>query len=322
MKRKITLLIIRTIVSVSLIGFLLFNLGKENLFGLPSYLNNASYQFLVFPILAFFAAIVLGALRWGKLLEIQGIEFEFAPLLKLTYISVFFSNFLPGLVGGDAVKLFYTLRKTRKTAGILASIIFDRILGVSALLVIAVFTLPFSFNVPEIKKISLFVLILFILFLIAVFLFFNLKNSPILRKIYKINVFDLGNKIKTFKNSMVLYRKEKNILSYAFILALAIQFFIVASCYFVGLFLNLRIPFYYFLLFVPIIQLITFLPITIGGIGTREWTFVLLFTTASGLISKMDAFALSIGFYLAILMTSLPGAITYLLIGGEIKNNK
>lgn len=320
MKRKILLFVIRTVVSVFLMGFLLFNLGKENLLGFPSYLNNASYIFLALSILTFIATVTLGAVRWGKLLEVQDIKFKFLSILQLTFIGFFFSNFLPGLVAGDAVKLFYTAKNTRNTVGTLASILLDRILGISALLVIVVFALFFSFNIPEIKKISLFVFILFILFLIAVFLFFNLKSSSILRRIYKISVFNLGNKIKTFKNSIVVYRDKKNILAYAFLLALVIQFLMVAVCYFMGLFFNLRVPFHYFLLFIPIIQLITFLPITIGGIGTREWTFVLLFTTASGLISKMDAFALSIGFYLATLITSLPGAIAYLLIGGELKN--
>ncbi|MDD5454367.1 MAG: lysylphosphatidylglycerol synthase transmembrane domain-containing protein [Candidatus Ratteibacteria bacterium] len=319
MKRKILLLAVRFIVSISLVLFLLFNLGKENLFGLPGYLNNASYELLAFPILAFFAAIALGAVRWGKLLEIQGIKFAFFPLLQLTLISNFFSNFLPGLVGGDAVKLFYATRKNRKTAGILASILLDRIMGVAALLLIAVFALPFSFNVPEIEKISLFVCILFILFIIGVFLFFNLKSSPILKRIYKISIFDLGNKIKTFKNSVVLYRNKKRILAYAFTMALVIQFFMVIGCYFVSLFFNFNIPLRYFLVFIPIIQLITFLPITVGGIGMREWSFVLFFTTASGLVVKMDAFALSIGFYIAVLFSSLPGGIVYLLMGGEIR---
>jgi uncharacterized protein (TIRG00374 family) len=319
MKRKILLLVIRTVVSVSLIGFLLSNLGKENLLGFPSYLNNASYIFLALAILTFIAAIVLGAVRWRKLLEAQDIKVKFYQTLKLTFIGVFFSNFLPGLVGGDIVKLFYAAKNTRKTAETLASILLDRILGVSALLVIAVFALPFSFSIPEIQRISLFVFILFAIFLVGVFLFFNLKSFSILKRIYNIRVFDLGNKIKTFKNSVVVYRDKKNILAYTFFIAIVIQFLIVAVCYFVGLFFNLHVPFHYFLLFIPIIQLITFLPITIGGIGTREWSFVLLFTTASGLIPKIDAFALSIGFYLTTLITSLPGGILYLLIGGEIK---
>jgi hypothetical protein len=201
----------------------------------------------------------------------------------------------------------------------LASIFFDRILGVAALLIIAVFAVSFSFNFPHLRGISLIILFLFIIFLLSVFLFFALKSSPLLKRIYKIKIFDLGNKLETFKNSIVLYRKVKNILAYAFFIAVVIQFLMVLVAYFTAAFLNLQVPFRYFLLFIPLIQLITFLPVTINGIGMREWAFMLLFATASGLISRMDAFALSIGFYFAILLTSLPGGVVYLLMGGEIK---
>lgn len=319
MKRKILLFVGRTLISISLVGFLLFKLGVENLIALPSYLAGASYRFLLFAILAFLAAIALGALRWGKLLEVQGVEFEFVPLLKLTFLGVFFSNFLPGSVGGDAVKLFYTARKTRKTAGILASILLDRILGIAALLAIAVFSLPFSFNIPALRGISFVVLVLFIVFLSVVFLFFTLKNSSVPKKIYKIRALDLGNKIKIFKDSVALYRKAKNVLAYAFLLAVLIQIFIVLVAYFVAVFLGFRMPSGYFLLFVPLIQLLIFLPVSVNGIGIREWSFVMLFSTAAALISQTDAFALSIGFYAATLISSLPGGIIYLLAGGEMK---
>lgn len=319
MKRKILLFVGRAVVSVSLISFLLVKLGRENLSGLPSYLTDASYQFFIFAILAFFAAISLSALRWGKLLEVQGIKFGFVPLLKLTFMGFFFSNFLPGSVGGDAVKLFYAAGKARKTAGVLASILLDRILGVAALLAIAFFFLPFSFNIKDIRWISFIILILFIVFLLIVFLFFTVKSSSVLSRIYKIRIFDFGNKIKTFKDSIVLYRKAKNILTYAFLIAVSIQIFMVLVAYFVMMSFTFRIPFHYFLLSIPLIQLIIFLPVSVNGIGIREWSFVMLFSTATALISQMDAFALSIGFYIAGLLTSLPGGIIYLLMGGEMK---
>ncbi len=320
MKRKLLLLVGRTVVSVSLIGFLLFNLGKENIQELPSYLEGACYVFLLFSVLSVFAVVACCAVRWKRLLDVQGIEFSFFSILKLTFIGVFFSNFLPGLVGGDAVKLFYTTQKTRKTAGILASILLDRVLGVSALLVIVVLVLPFSFNVPAVKENYPFVLVLFTLFWVAVFLFFNLKSSSVLRRLYKIGVFDLGNKVKRFKDSLVIYRKSKSVFVYTFFVSLVIQFLIIFFSYFVSRFLNLNIPVKYFFLFFPIIQLITFIPITVSGIGMREWAFIFFFATASGVITKMDAFALSITFYFVNLMSSVPGGIAYFLMGGEMKN--
>ncbi len=320
MSKKILFLVIRVIVSISLIGFLLFNLGRENLRGFPAYLENASYSFLVISILIFALAIMLNAIRWKKLLEVQGIELKFGLIFKLTFIGVFFSNFLPGVVGGDAVKLYYTAKNTQKTASSLVSIFLDRLLGMSALLVIAFFAVLFTLNISEIRGIALFVFSLFVLFLIVVYFFFNLKRSSVLNRLFGIRLFNLGDKIKKFKNALVIYRKRKDILAYTFFLSFIIQFLIVIVSYFVALFLNLRISVVYFLLFVPLIQLIMSIPVTIAGIGTREWGFVFFFTTIAGIITKMDAFALSIGYYLATLIASLPGGILYLLKGGELRD--
>jgi uncharacterized protein (TIRG00374 family) len=319
MRRKILFFIIRAIVSISLIGFLLFNLGKKNLQNFPVYLQSASYPFLVISIVIFAVAVMLTAIRWKKLLEVQDIEFKFASLFKLTFIGFFFSNFLPGMVGGDAVKLYYTAKNTRKTAGSLASILLDRLLGLSALLIIATFAILFFFRVPEVKMIAPFVFSLFALFLIVVFLFFNLKSPSVLNRLFRIRLFDLGNKIKKFKNSLVIYRKRKNILAYTFFLSLIIRILIITVSYSISLFLNLHISATYFFLFFPIIQLITLLPITVGGVGTREWAFVFFFATVSGIITKTAAFALSITFYFVSLISSFPGCIAYLLMEGELK---
>lgn len=320
MARKILFLFIRAVVSVSLIGLLLFNLGKENLEGLPTYLDNASYPFLALSILILVTAIILSAVRWRKLLEVQGIKLKFGSILKLTFIGVFFSNFLPGLVAGDAVKLHYIAKSTKRATASLASMFLDRFSGVSALFVVSVFAVFFVGGITEIQRITLFVFSSFILFLIIIFLLFNLKHSPGLGRVYEIKAFDFGGKIKRFKDSLLIYRKRKKILAYTFSISLLIQLLAIIVSYFVSRFLNLHIPIRYFFLFFPIIQLITFFPITLGGIGTRDWAFIFFFTTATGVITKMDAFALSIGFYLVNVMSSLPGAVAYLLTGGTLKD--
>lgn len=320
MKKRIILLIIRAVVSISLIGLLLISLGKEKLQDLPSYLNNASYPFLAAAVLSFITAIILGAVRWGKLLEVQDIKLRFSSILKLTFIGIFFSNFLPGLVAGDAVKLYYTAKNTKKAAASLASMFLDRFLGVSALFVVAVFAVIFIRGITEIQRIILFVFSSFILFLIIVFLLFNIRNSSFLGKIYGIKMFDFGDRMKRFKDSLFIYKKRKDILARTFFISLAIQFLIIIVSYFVSRFLNMQIPVRYFLLFFPVIQLIAFFPVTLGGIGTREWAFIFFFATAAGIVTKMDAFALSIVFYLVNIISSLPGAAAYLLMGGGIKN--
>ena len=83
--------------------------------------------------LAFVAAILLyllaqftSTLRWKLLLpRMLGIR----KLFSLYMIGSFFNTFLPGLIGGDAVKGFYLYKETGKGSLTLASIFMDRYIG-------------------------------------------------------------------------------------------------------------------------------------------------------------------------------------------------
>lgn len=80
----------------------------------------------------------LGAFRWGRLLEVQGIHLKYSLLLKLTLVGVYFSQLIPGAVSGDLLKLAY-VAKTREGQGTQAflTIAMDRIVGVAGLFLVA-----------------------------------------------------------------------------------------------------------------------------------------------------------------------------------------
>ena len=61
------------------------------------------------------------------------------------------------------------------------------------------------------------------------------------------------------------------------------------------------------------------IPISISGIGAREGAFILFFSTLGRTISPLDAFALGLGIYLMVLVSSLSGGLIYLVRGGKIK---
>ena len=345
-------------VSFSLIGMLLLKLGKENLQQFPFYFQQASYSFLWISVLIFSFAILIAALRWKILLQVQNIKLPFLPIYKLTYIGFFFSNFFPTVVGGDIVKLYYVIRHTKKGLAPLASMLLDRALGVIALVTISLVTISLSFHVPQIKAIaplivipcllllSLFLLLLYprmlacvglsilfvLLFLlnptvspliiascvIALWLFLFLVGSEN-SPLFKIKFLSLGEKFKKLYDAVSLYRESKGILFFCLGLSLLIQNSIAVVIYLISLAFNLNIPPVYFFLFYPLICLIMSLPITISGIGLRETAFVFFFTILEN-VTQMDAFALGLCFYLVTLATSSVGGIIYAFAGGEIKS--
>ncbi|MCK4822914.1 flippase-like domain-containing protein, partial [bacterium] len=65
----------------------------------------------------------------------------------------------------------------------------------------------------------------------------------------------------------------------------------------------------YFFLFVPIISVLTMLPISLNGIGIREGAFVFFFTKVG--ISSAQALSMSILTYTIVLLASLIGGLIY-----------
>ncbi len=84
--------------------------------------------------------ILIGTYRWKKLLELKSEKpISFLTLIKVQWIGQFFSSALPGAVTGDLIKLTYIKKIDQSITNryLLFSVLFDRVIGLSALLFIA-----------------------------------------------------------------------------------------------------------------------------------------------------------------------------------------
>jgi hypothetical protein len=85
---------------------------------------------------AHFAA---GAARWWLLVRSQDIEASYGAALRFNFIGMFFNTFMPGAVGGDAVKCWYIARgaPAGKRLEAAASVLLDRAVGLVSLVLLA-----------------------------------------------------------------------------------------------------------------------------------------------------------------------------------------
>ncbi len=81
-----------------------------------------------------FGALLITFLRWYVLVRAVDIPFRVYDALRLGFIGFFFNTFLPGSVGGDAVKaLFLAREQTNRRATAVATVIMDRAIALWAL---------------------------------------------------------------------------------------------------------------------------------------------------------------------------------------------
>ncbi len=252
---------------------------------------------LINPVVFFFASFLyiissyISTLRWKIFLPYQNLSIS--KLFSFYLIGAFFNNVLPGIIGGDVVKIFMIKDKTGLKQA-LASVFMERYTGLAALLFIGfIFFCLFYIKLPQHM------------------LIWSVPVSFAGLIVGSIFLLLLG-KIKVFKglHDYVLSFNKKQIIP-AFIFSIFVQFIVIISVYMIFIGLRLSISFFELAIFMPIIILISMLPISISGIGLREWCFILFFGNSLG---HSNVVAVSFLWFLSQVFASLIGGIEYLRI--------
>lgn len=250
---------------------------------------------LINPLVFFLASSLyilssyISTLRWKIFLPSEGLRVS--KLFSLYLIGSFFNNVLPGIIGGDVVKVFMIKEKTGFKLA-LASVFMERYTGFCALLCIGfVFFCLFYAELPR-QMLIWTVPISFAGFIVG-----------------SISIL-LLRKIKFFKelSDYVLSFSKKQIIQ-AFIFSIFVQFIVIISVYIFFLGLHLPISFFELAIFMPIIILISMLPISVSGVGIREWCFILFFGKS---FSEAQVVAVSFLWFLSQVLASLVGGVEYL----------
>ncbi len=76
-------------------------------------LGAADWRWLALSWLIYGAVEMIATVRWQMLLRVQGIVVGWFRAAVIVMVGLFFNMFLPGLVGGDAIRLYLLLKASR-----------------------------------------------------------------------------------------------------------------------------------------------------------------------------------------------------------------
>ena len=276
-------------------------------------LKNAQYQWVAIGILAYVLVEIAAAFRWHVLLKVQGIHLSLPRLSGLFLIGMFYNQFLPGGTGGDIIKSYFLLKETPdKKAGALLAVIFDRFIGLVALIAItgALISLRYDFlsKTTETRWLLRFLLVLLgasILGLLSTFVIsgFNLFHS-LPKK------FPGREKLIEISAAYHLYAHHWRATLAAFGASIVAHLATFATFLCVAYSLRANVKIVDFFAVMPIERTISAMPISFAGIGWREKVLQIML---HGLCGVPEATAILIGSlsFLVILICCLPGAIVY-----------
>ncbi|MHB8883271.1 MAG: lysylphosphatidylglycerol synthase transmembrane domain-containing protein [Thermodesulfovibrionales bacterium] len=254
----------------------------------------------------YIVSLVGATFRWKLLLPER---FTFRRLFSLYMIGSFFSSFLPGVIGGDAVKAYYLNKDAKKLSLTLASIFMDRYLGYVALIGLGMLVFPFSLGLISGSPYKWAMPAIFGSFVLGSFLFFGLR----LGRRFRV--------VSEFYEYFVLLKGRKDVILKAVLISVFIQFMSFGAVSLLAFAMGEHIPVKMVFLFLPIVSTITTLPISISGIGVREGVFVLLFGLIG--VTAEAATSLSLAWFFSSFVGSLPGLAFYIRHANkpEVKNS-
>ncbi len=141
--RRILLSTAKIVVSAAL---LYLALRKVNLTDLVSRFTVTSLFWIGLAIAVTFLQIFVGVVRWREISAECGAPIELGRAMRYNVIGTFFNQTLPSAIGGDAVRLWLVARAGAGWRAATYSIFVDRAIGLIALAVIIVASLPWSYN--------------------------------------------------------------------------------------------------------------------------------------------------------------------------------
>lgn len=305
LKKKSIKLLLKSIVSISLLLVILTKVDWETV------LKNFKSASIIFLFIAFLLNIFERfelTYKWNLLIRVRGLYVHFNRLFLINSIGSFLGLFLPSSLGTDVIRGYYLIKNNSEKSISVSSVFVDRILGMFSLLLLGVISVFFAGDLISIFNIRLYIISLFIIAVIAFYIFQRNETVILLEKISKrIKLHKFTEKGIKLHSSILSYKRHPKTLMLSFFITLLVQVTRVFTYYFFALAFNISLPLVYYFLFIPIIMLIIMIPISIGGLGVKEGTFVAFFTLIGMTINN----AVTISF-----TNSLIDTINTLIIGG------
>jgi uncharacterized protein (TIRG00374 family) len=300
--------VIKTGIS-ALLFYLLFRRMDFQQFG--EVLSHARLGLLLASMGILWVGHAICIFRWRKLMRPLMPVFSLLRLFEIYCIGLFFNLAFPTAVGGDVVKMYYAGKPSRQYAQSFAATFLDRDTGMLAMLVLAcVGTFLLPMKIPGIP-VTLIVWLSFAGFLVLnVFIFMPALHRVLTQLLHRLNLSKMAARVDAISNAFQVMGKNPRVLLDALLISLVNQLLVFGVTWLTAIGLRLSVPFLYFLVIVPVITLVTMLPISISGLGWREAASVSLF----GAIGVAAAPSLALGLLssIMVLLSAVPGGILYI----------
>ena len=271
------------IIGIAIFIYIIFSTGPEKIF---YSLISANISLLFLSTIILIPALYLKGIKWKILTDEFKVKLGVNEATKISIIGISFGTITPGRIG-ELSRAFYLSKKNLNLGKSLSSIFLDRLFDIISLVVLSFLGLIFILSKFYFTSI-IEIFIIFIIVYSVVFIALTKKKitfiiaRPFFNSIIPEKYKDkLKLAFDSFYDGLNLLKRRKMKLMVAFILSLADWLISFVQSYIILLAFGYNISYFNLIFIIPLSVLVTLIPISIAGLGTREATFIYLFSLFS-----------------------------------------
>jgi glycosyltransferase 2 family protein len=249
----------------------------------------------------------LGAVRWRDVTQVCGTDLPLARAFRYNFIGAFFNQTLPSAIGGDAVRLMLLGRGGAGWRIATYSVFIDRAIGLIALAVLVLATLPLSWQLilDEKGRYAITLLGLAAIGAGAGFLLLGRLPWPWLDSWFPTRHLRA---CSTAANQVIFGRNTAPRIA---VVSISIHLLAVVMVWMIAQSIVAAGQPEQLLALVPPVMLITMLPISIAGWGLREATMMVAFGYAG--LPQADGLTVSLLYGAMIFVVGAAGGLVWIL---------
>ncbi|MFW6448068.1 MAG: lysylphosphatidylglycerol synthase transmembrane domain-containing protein [Halobacteriota archaeon] len=302
----------RVVVSVTLLWYVVTSVGLgtivDHVLELPAW---------VLPISLGLAVLNIGisAYKWQLLLRLRDIHLPARTLFVYYYVGQFFNAFLPTSIGGDGVRMYYLDDRHGIGPDAVSSVVLERVTGLLSIFVFAgvggvvLFDqlpswLASAVVLGSVGGTAFFLLVLF-----------DRRVRRLLdATVFRVGHLGLGDRLAAVHDALMDYRGRTRGLGLALGLSLLFRLIVVVNTTVVAVGIGMDIPLGYYVVIVPVVEVLLLVPVSIQGFGVRETSYLHLF----GAVGADAGLAVVLGVVMQLVLAvfnNLLGGVVYVLEG-------
>lgn len=289
-KKKALWTLLKIGLSISLLAYIIWLVDFKEV---SRILKSANIIVLVIIFLLFVFDQWLGAYGWHILLNAKGVSISLKDLSIIVFESGFFGFLLPSTMGPDIIRAYNLSKKISNPTEAISSILVLRAMTLLSLYTVALLGLTLSYGkISDKRFINVVAGSLIFIGIVGFTVFLKPIRLTISKVLTLLKAEGLRIQIEKLYGSFLAYSKYRRALVISFSLTFFSQLLRAVLSFILGISIGINVSIASYLLYLPLVSIITKIPISIGGLGLGQGSLIYFFIKAG--ISYNEAFTITI----------------------------